>query len=179
MLPRFSLMLPRSFRRILLGIGLVSGSWLGAGIGDGLSVPMASPAAPTYQATLQQRMANLKQSQDKWIEVNLTKQRLIAWEGAKPVYAVLISTGKKQTPTIPGMFTIQRKYKRDRMKGADYDIDDVPFAQYYQGGYALHGAYWHKKFGTPVSHGCINLAVDHAAWLFRWSAIGTPLVIHP
>ncbi len=172
-------MLPRPFRRVLLGMGLVSGIWLWEGLGNWVPAPLLSQTAPTYQVTLQKRMTNLKQSQDKWIEVNLTKQRLIAWEGAKPVYAVLVSTGKKQTPTIPGMFTIQRKYKRDRMKGADYDIDDVPYAQYYQGGYALHGAYWHKKFGTPVSHGCINLAVDHAAWLFRWSAIGTPLVIHP
>ena len=135
--------------------------------------------AQTYQDTLTQKMAILKKSEEPWIEINLSKQRLTAWEGAKPVYAVIISTGKKNTPTIPGMFTIQSKRRIDRMKGEDYDIDDVPYAQYYSGGYAIHGAYWHKKFGTPISHGCINLAVDHAKWLFKWSKVKTPVVIHP
>jgi lipoprotein-anchoring transpeptidase ErfK/SrfK len=135
-------------------------------------------AAPTYQDTLNQRMVILKKSNKRWIEVNLLTQRLIAWEGSKPVYAVIISTGKKSTPTIPGVFNIQSKRRIDRMKGEDYDIDDVPYVQYYSGGYAIHGAYWHKNFGRTVSHGCINLAVDHAKWLFDWSEIKTPLVIH-
>lgn len=135
--------------------------------------------AQTYQDTLNQKMAILKQSSKRWIEVNLSTQRLIAWEGNKPVYAVIISTGKKSTPTIPGIFAIQSKRRIDRMRGADYDIDDVPYAQYYSGGYAIHGAYWHQRFGTPVSHGCINLAVDHAKWLFEWSAVNTPVIIHP
>jgi lipoprotein-anchoring transpeptidase ErfK/SrfK len=134
--------------------------------------------AQTYQDTLNQKMINLKESDEHWIEVNLSTQRLTAWEGDKPVYAVIISTGKKNTPTIPGMFTIQSKRAIDRMKGADYDVNDVPYAQYYNGGYAIHGAYWHNQFGTPVSHGCINLAVDHAKWLFEWSEVRTPVVIH-
>ncbi len=135
--------------------------------------------AQTYQDTLNQKMAILKKSGERWIEVNLSTQRLIAWEGSKPVYAVIISTGKKGTPTIPGIFAIQSKRRIDRMRGEDYDIDDVPYAQYYSGGYAIHGAYWHRNFGTPVSHGCINLAVDHAKWLFNWSEVETPVVIHP
>lgn len=135
--------------------------------------------AQTYQETLNQKMANLKKTEDRWIEINLTTQRLTSWEGAEPVKTIAISTGKKNTPTIPGMFTIQSKRRIDRMKGPGYDIDDVPYAQYYSGGYAIHGAYWHKKFGTPVSHGCTNLAIDHAKWLFNWSKIGTPVIIHP
>ncbi|MBD2654123.1 L,D-transpeptidase [Synechocystis sp. FACHB-383] len=142
-----------------------------------LFVPVV--VAQTYQDTLNRKMAILKKSKERWIEVNLSTQRLTAWEGPKPVYAVIISTGKKDTPTIPGIFAIQSKRSIDRMKGEDYDIDDVPYAQYYSGGYAIHGAYWHKNFGTPVSHGCINLAVDHAKWLFEWSEVHTPLVIHP
>jgi lipoprotein-anchoring transpeptidase ErfK/SrfK len=144
-----------------------------------LNLFIPSAFAQTYQDTLNQKMAILKKSEERWIEINLSTQRLIAWEGAKPVYAVIISTGKKNTPTIPGMFTIQSKRRIDHMKGEDYDIDDVPYAQYYSGGYAIHGAYWHKKFGTPISHGCINLAVDHAKWLFKWSKVKTPVVIHP
>ncbi len=135
--------------------------------------------AQTYQDTLNEKMTILKKSNQRWIEVNLSTQRLTAWEGSKPVYAIIISTGKKSTPTIPGIFSIQNKRRLDRMKGADYDVGDVPYVQYYSGGYAIHGTYWHNKFGTPVSHGCINLAVDHAKWLFDWSEIKTPLVIHP
>jgi lipoprotein-anchoring transpeptidase ErfK/SrfK len=135
--------------------------------------------AQTYQDTLNEKMTILKKSNQRWIEVNLSTQRLTAWEGSKPVYTIIVSTGKKNTPTIPGIFSIQNKRRLDRMKGADYDVGDVPYVQYYSGGYAIHGTYWHNKFGTPVSHGCINLAVDHAKWLFDWSEIKTPLVIHP
>ncbi len=156
---------------------IIAGIFLTELVEINLFIPIAS--AQTYQDTLNQKMAILKKSEERWIEINLSKQRLIAWEGAKPVHAVVISTGKKSTPTIPGIFTIQRKRRIDRMKGEDYDIDDVPYAQYYSGGYAIHGAYWHKNFGTPVSHGCINLAVDHAKWLFNWSEVKTPVVIHP
>jgi lipoprotein-anchoring transpeptidase ErfK/SrfK len=156
---------------------VIAGIFLTELVEINLFIPIAF--AQTYQDTLTQKMAILKKSEERWIEINLSKQRLTAWEGAKPVYAVIISTGKKNTPTIPGIFTIQSKRRIDRMRGEDYDIDDVPYAQYYSGGYAIHGAYWHKKFGTPISHGCINLAVDHANWLFNWSKVKTPVVIHP
>jgi hypothetical protein len=52
-----------------------------------------------------------------------------------------------------------------------------PHTIYYQGGYAIHGAHWYNKFGTPVSHGCINLAPNHAKWIFEWADIGTPVLI--
>lgn len=167
------------FHRVLAwGSGLLITVWVFAGSSEKM-LRMPPVLAQTYQATLNQKMANLKKTEDRWVEINLSTQRLTAWEGSKPVYAILISTGKKKTPTIPGMFTIQSKRRIDRMKGDGYDIDDVPYAQYYSGGYAIHGAYWHKSFGTPVSHGCTNLAVNHAKWLFNWSKVGTPVVIHP
>ncbi len=125
-----------------------------------------------------QKMAYLRQSADRWIEVNISTQRLIAWEGNVPVYAVVVSTGTDEHPTLTGSFAIQSKYRTARMRGADYDVPDVPFTMYYSGGYAIHGAYWHHRFGTPVSHGCVNVAVDHAEWLFDWASIGTPVVVH-
>lgn len=125
-----------------------------------------------------QEMVALKTSEKRWIEINLSTQRLIAWEGKKPVYAVMISTGKEATPTLRGVFSIYSQRRLDRMRGADYDVPDVPYAMYYDRGYAIHGAYWHNRFGTPVSHGCINVAVDHAQWLFNWASVGTPVVIH-
>jgi lipoprotein-anchoring transpeptidase ErfK/SrfK len=65
------------------------------------------------------------------------------------------------------------------MRGEDYDIADVPHVMYFHQGYGFHGAYWHNAFGTPVSHGCINIAPDKAQWLFNFAGVGTPVVIHP
>lgn len=137
-----------------------------------------SVAAGEALTATSQEIVALKASQKRWIEINLSTQRLIAWEGDRPVYAVIVSTGKKETPTRPGVFSIQSKRPLDRMRGPDYDLPDVPYAMYYHRGYAIHGTYWHNRFGTPVSHGCINLAVDHAQWLFEWASLKTPVVIH-
>ena len=119
----------------------------------------------------------LQQSNQRWIEVKLSRQRLIAWEGSTPVYAVIISSGKAGSSTPRGAFEIQSRQRVARMQGEDYDIPDVPYTMYYSGNYAIHGAYWHRQFGTPVSHGCINVAVDHARWLYNWSSVGTPVVV--
>jgi len=127
-------------------------------------------------------ISTYKNIQQRWIEIRLADQRLLAWEGKKQVYAVIVSTGKADTPTLPGVFAIQSKYRFARMQGENYDISDVPYTMYYSGGYGIHGAYWHDRFGTPVSHGCVNVAVDHARWLFRWlfnwAEVGTPIVVH-
>lgn len=123
-------------------------------------------------------MTELKQSGKRWIEIDLSSQRLYAWEGDRPVYAVLVSTGKDSTPTPTGTFAIQTRHRVARMQGADYDVPDVPYTMYYYRGYAIHGAYWHHRFGTPVSHGCTNVAVNHARWLFNWATVGTPVVVH-
>jgi lipoprotein-anchoring transpeptidase ErfK/SrfK len=93
------------------------------------------------------------------------------------VYGSAISSGKKSTPTLIGTFNIQSKFKTTRMRGRGYDVPNVPHAMFYQGNYGIHGAYWHKRFGTPVSHGCVNLAPKHAKWLFEWASVGTPVVI--
>jgi lipoprotein-anchoring transpeptidase ErfK/SrfK len=93
------------------------------------------------------------------------------------VYGSAISSGKKSTPTLIGTFNIQSKFKTTRMRGSGYDVPNVPHAMFYQGNYGIHGAYWHKRFGTPVSHGCVNLAPKHAKWLFEWASVGTPVVI--
>lgn len=137
------------------------------------------PILPTpLSERITTRMGELQNSNQRWIQIDLTSQRLIAWEGGKQVYAIIVSTGKKSTPTRPGIFMIQSKHRTDRMQGAGYDVPNVPYAMYYDGGYAIHGAYWHHRFGTPVSHGCVNVAVDHAAWLFNWASVGTSVVIH-
>ncbi len=148
--------------------------------------PIAQPALTAPKAansrasasTPSGRISDLKASNQRWIEIDLSSQRLIAWEGGRSVYAVIVSTGKRSTPTRVGTFAVQTKHRVARMRGAGYDIGDVPYTMYYSGNYAIHGAYWHHRFGTPVSHGCVNVAVNHAQWLFNWASVGTPVVVH-
>jgi lipoprotein-anchoring transpeptidase ErfK/SrfK len=123
-------------------------------------------------------MTDLKLSAERWIEIDLSDQRLFAWEGRTQVYAIKISTGKASTPTPTGVFAIQERYRSTRMQGQDYDVPNVPYAMFFYGGYAIHGAYWHHRFGTPVSHGCVNVAVDHAQWLYNWATLGVTVVVH-
>jgi len=163
-------------------IGLILMGCLGTVFGTvGLGIPLILPARATTTAANQpevQTMASLKQTTSRWIEVNVATQRLIAWEGPTPVYAIVVSTGTDDHPTLPGSFAIQSKHRTARMQGDDYDVPDVPYTMYYSGGYAIHGAYWHRRFGTPVSHGCVNVAVNHAKWLYDWATVGTPVVVH-
>lgn len=73
------------------------------------------------------QIVTLKQSEQNWIEVDLSEQKLTAWRGKQPMFMTIISTGKATTPTYPGVYTIQRKYPQDRMRGSGYDIPNVPY----------------------------------------------------
>jgi lipoprotein-anchoring transpeptidase ErfK/SrfK len=116
--------------------------------------------------------------QPRWIEIDLSEQRLRAWEGKELVYSYRISGGKRSTPTPIGRFRINSKYRTHRMRGRGYNIPDVPYTMYFYRGYAIHGAYWHNRFGTPVSHGCVNLPVQQARRLYNWTRRGTLVVVH-
>ncbi|MDF5716783.1 MAG: L,D-transpeptidase [Rhizonema sp. NSF051] len=142
-----------------------------------ISFQIGAVWAQSKSQLIAEQIQTLQKSNQRWIQINLSTQKLIAWEGEKSVYAVVISTGKKQTPTLTGIFEIQSKQKSSRMKGDEYDIPDVPYTMYYSGSYAIHGAYWHHNFGTRISHGCVNLAPNHAKWLFNWASVGTPVII--
>jgi len=116
-----------------------------------------------------------------WIDISIDRQLLVAYEGERPVYAALVSTGRGGTEdpdetsaTVQGTFFIEHKHITDTMDGetgsdADFDLRDVPYVQYFHHGYALHGAYWHDEFGKPRSNGCVNLSPTDAAWLFKWT----------
>jgi lipoprotein-anchoring transpeptidase ErfK/SrfK len=150
--------------------------------GTALSLSVVSTSSGEVWANsknqmIAQQVQTLQQSDQRWIQISLSKQRLIAWEGNKVVYGAKISSGKKSTPTRIGTFKIQSKLRSTRMQGRNYDVSNVPHAMFYEGNYGIHGAYWHKRFGTPVSHGCVNLAPKHAQWLFKWASLGTPVVI--
>ncbi len=106
---------------------------------------------------------------EKWIEVNLTEQSLAAYEGTTLVYTAPISSGKGYTPTRVGKFRIQHKIESQLMTGPGYYLPNVPHVMYFIYRFALHGAYWHDKWGTPTSHGCVNLRLEDAEWLYEWS----------
>lgn len=118
-----------------------------------------------------------QQRRGRWIEVDLSSQRVTAWNGRKKVRSFMVSTGKQRTPTRLGTFAVQTKHRSTRMRGQGYNIPNVPYVMYYSGGYALHGAYWHNRFGTPVSRGCVNLRTASARWLYNWAPVGTPVVV--
>lgn len=141
----------------------------------------AMAASKSGKTQLQQRTTKTiakQRSQGRWIEVDLSSQRLIAWEGGRRVYSMPVSTGKRSTPTPTGRFAIQSKLRSTRMRGRDYNVPNVPNTMYFNGGYAIHGAYWHNRFGTPISHGCINVPVGQSRKLFNWADEGTRVVVH-
>jgi hypothetical protein len=113
---------------------------------------------------------------EKWIDVNLKRQTLVAFEGTTPTFATVVSSGRNEHETPPGSFHIREKHIAATMDGdadtaADgpYSIEDVPYIEYFNGGYALHGAFWHASFGGVKSHGCVNLAPWDAKALFSWT----------
>jgi outer membrane biosynthesis protein TonB len=116
--------------------------------------------------------------EDRWIDVDLTRQVLTAYEGNTPVRVVVVSTGLPRTPTPTGQFRIWAKLRYDDMSGPGYYLPDVPYVMYFYGGYSLHGTYWHNNFGHPMSHGCVNLPTPEAEWLFNWAEVGTLVNIH-
>jgi lipoprotein-anchoring transpeptidase ErfK/SrfK len=115
---------------------------------------------------------------ERWIDVNLSQQRVYAYEGSVVVNSFLVSTGTWQHPTVAGQYHIYIKLLYANMSGPGYYLPNVPYTMYYYKGYALHGTYWHHNFGTPMSHGCVNLSIPDAEWLFDWASIGTLVNVH-
>ena len=116
----------------------------------------------------------------KWVDVSIQRQTLILYQGRTPVYATMVSTGKdglgdpRKTHSTPrGTFTINDKHVTNTMDsqtvGEEFELNDVPWVQYFKAGYALHAAYWHTEYGKPRSHGCINLSPIDAHRIFQWT----------
>jgi hypothetical protein len=120
----------------------------------------------------------------KWIEVDLTNQYLRAWQYDQRVYGTYVSTGTWRTPTPAGTFRVYHKILSHAMSGGTPGVDyyylpNVPHSMYFrEGGYAIHGAYWHSNWGTPMSRGCVNLPLGAAEWLYNWTPVGTTVWIH-
>lgn len=119
----------------------------------------------------------------KWIEVDISDQKLYMKEGASTVGNFAVSTGKWY-PTPQGEWKIWTKLRYTRMRGGSralgtfYDLPNVPYTMYYYKGYGIHGAYWHNNFGQPMSHGCVNMKPEEAGIVFNWAQVGTRVVVH-
>ncbi len=113
-----------------------------------------------------------------WIDVNLTQQRLYAYAGNTVVNSFLVSTGTWLHPTVTGSYHIYVKLRYTDMSGPDYYLPNVPYTMYFFQGYGLHGTYWHHNFGTPMSHGCVNLSIPDSAWLYDFASVGTLVNVH-
>lgn len=143
--------------------------------------------------------------QEKWIEVDLSEQKLKAWEGGSLFMETLVSTGLPHTPTPTGEFRIWIKLRATKMSGGRgryyYYLPNVPYVMFFENdkvkgwkGYGLHGTYWHSDFGNRRSHGCVNLPTEKAKELYYWTTptllegkgvvradannVGTKIVIH-
>lgn len=146
-------------------------------VGQRLIIPGAGSGTPNTPIT-PSPVSGLPTAGDKWIDVNLSTQTITAYEGPTPVYSALVSTGLWGTPTVVGTYQIYVKYPSTLMSGPGYYLPNVPHVMYFYLGYAIHGAYWHNNFGTPMSHGCVNLSLPDAEWFYNWAPVGTKVVTH-
>jgi lipoprotein-anchoring transpeptidase ErfK/SrfK len=137
------------------------------------ATPIPDPATPIPSLASPDEII-----EGRWIDVDLSEQRLTAYEASRPVRTTLVSTGLSTTPTPVGQFHIWIKFRYDDMAGEDYYIEDVPYVMYFHEGYGLHGVTWHGNFGHPMSHGCVNLPTSEAEWLFNWAEVGTLVNVH-
>ena len=128
-------------------------------------------------------LGQYSESGERWIEIDLSDQKLYMKEGDRSVGNFLISSGK-WAPTPQGEWRIWTKLRYTRMRGGSkalgtfYDLPNVPYTMYYNKGYGIHGAYWHNNFGHPMSHGCVNMRIEEAGIVFNWASVGTRVVVH-
>ncbi len=133
------------------------GEWI-----DAANVRVAKPMPPP---------AGVKPG-ERWLDVDLDLQIVVAYEGDLPVYATMMSGGLKDSPTETGVYRIWKKVAETDMKGLSgedpYSVATVPWTQFFspEKGLALHTSYWHDRFGYPKSHGCVNLSPRDARWLY-------------
>jgi lipoprotein-anchoring transpeptidase ErfK/SrfK len=112
---------------------------------------------------------------ERWVSIDLYEQNLVAYEGTTPVFSTLIASGLPRWPTYEGLFNIYYRNPREYMSwgtvGDDfYSLEEVPWTMFFDEGRALHGAYWHDGFGYRRSHGCVNMSITDAKWLYDWVA---------
>jgi len=142
--------------------------------GGSTNVPL-----PTSVSVLQtEAPPQVASNGERWIDVNLTQQMVYAYQGNSLAKSFLVSTGTWQYPTVTGQYHIYIKLRYTDMTGPGYYLPNVPFTMYFYQSYGLHGTYWHHNFGTPMSHGCVNLSIPDSEWLYNWASVGTLVNVH-
>jgi len=125
-------------------------------------------------------------SDEHWIDVDTQSQTLVAYVGSRPVFATLVSTGRgkpgTEQATPIGVRRLWIKLRRSDMDNLDdaetqspYAVEAVPDVMFFDRGYGIHGTYWHDRFGTPKSHGCVNVSLNDARWLFEFTGPHLPV----
>lgn len=173
---------------------------------DGLGIetaPVEQGDLPEYSESLfltvnnPNPLGDLASPGRKWVEISISQQTLWAYQGGTVVTSSLVSTGLAPNYTELGLFHIRLKFPSQDMKGftdstgevlasdsggdgaVPYAVDDVPNVMYFNlDAEALHGAYWHNNFGNPMSHGCVNLPLGFAEFMFGWAPLGTMVWVH-
>jgi lipoprotein-anchoring transpeptidase ErfK/SrfK len=137
----------------------------------------------TAQTTLAGPVSN-PPTQGHWVDVNLSRQKVTAYIGSTPIKTVWTSTGTRIHPTVAGTFRVWIKLRSTRMSGGSrargdyYSLPNVPWVMYFYRGYGLHGTYWHRNFGHPMSHGCVNLTIADSAWFYNFGFVGMIVRTH-
>jgi len=109
----------------------------------------------------------------RWVAVDLYEQTMVAYEDDTPVFSTIVATGLSEWKTNEGLFEVWYRVPFGSMSGAfgapdAYALQDVPWTLYFDGDISLHGTYWHSSFGFRRSHGCVNLSISDARWVFMW-----------
>jgi LysM repeat protein len=143
------------------------------------AAPAPAPAEPAAAVVAEVAAPAPPAGDGKRFLVDLSEQRLYAYEGDNLVRTTLISSGLPQYPTVIGTFHIYLRYVTARMRGPGYDLPNVPYVMYFYQSYGLHGTYWHNNFGHPMSHGCVNMPTPEAEWAYNWSDYGTTVIVQP
>jgi hypothetical protein len=143
------------------------GVYPGAYVFSDYVTPMAQPEPPETFT-----VPDGVKTGEKWIDVDLTKKILTLFDYDKPAFATFISPGREENPTRTGTYRIWYKLVKARMQGGPplhkykYDLKNIPWVMYYNYDYAIHGTYWHDRFGTQQSAGCTNMTQGDAKFIF-------------
>jgi hypothetical protein len=121
--------------------------------------------------------------QGRWVAVDLYEQTMVAYENDTMVFATLVSSGLPGFNTNEGIFSVWGQRLNGPMSGAEgrsdyYRLENVPYALYFDGDISLHGTYWHDGFGYRHSHGCVNLSISDAHWLYSWLGTGGGVYVY-
>ena len=140
--------------------------------------PLPTKVPNTYPSYIKSALPPGVYPNERWFDINLSTQRMYAYDGNQLVKTFIVSTGLPGTPTVTGRFRIYVKYTSTLMAGPGYYLPNVPWTMYFYNGYGIHGTYWHNNFGYPMSHGCINMRNEDAKWAFYFASVGTLVNIH-